>query len=159
MSHPGWRFVEVNYASFERLAFSINTWWLFSFQEISESWHQLFVRSWAPWQRTAPTQWRHLYALAETHTGILLSLMNSINLSFKYFLSSDSQDRELEYITAAVDSVLAKMGGIDWSAYEYRCCWEFFSAFKGTPPFSASDSSRAFLIIRSWFLWTFEFLY
>jgi len=30
-----------------------------------------------------------------------------------------TQDRELEYITAAVDSVLAKMGGIDWSAYEY----------------------------------------
>merc|ERR1711971_796883 len=29
------------------------------------------------------------------------------------------QDRELEYITAAVDSVLAKMGGIDWAAYEY----------------------------------------
>jgi len=30
-----------------------------------------------------------------------------------------TQDRELEYITAAVDSVLAKMGGIDWAAYEY----------------------------------------
>ena len=32
----------------------------------------------------------------------------------------DPQDRELEYITAAVDSVLTKMGGIDWAAYEYR---------------------------------------
>merc|ERR1712080_150280 len=30
-----------------------------------------------------------------------------------------TQGRELEYITAAVDSVLTKMGGIDWAAYEY----------------------------------------
>ena len=27
------------------------------------------------------------------------------------------------------------MGGIDWSAYEYRFCWEFVSAFKGLPSF------------------------